>query len=105
MKAFTVTVLLLLTLCWFACEIEGPASLASKSVVSQEVVEEDVDATDTWRRTKDGWEQNTSWTVEPPLKLPFRGVTAIHPATVAMLQLLVSLAALIAFDPTERRAS
>ncbi len=43
-----------------------------------------------WRRTVDGWEQESAVVVRPTNQAP-----ALHPAVVSSLQLLVSLTALI----------
>jgi hypothetical protein len=48
----------------------------------------------TWRRTAHGWERKESWTTS----LPSSHTRRLHPLTVAALELLVSLAALLALQ-------
>ena len=57
-----------------------------------------------WRRTVNGWERKSNW--EPveqrraAPRLPWR----VHPLALALLQLLISLAALLAFSrPRDKR--
>ena len=51
-----------------------------------------------WRRTVEGWEQVGNWRTSSDGQNHSRA-TQIHPGLVAALILLVSLAALLAFDP------
>lgn len=51
-----------------------------------------------WRRTIEGWEQVGSWKTSSDGQQHAQA-TRIHPGLVAALILLVSLAALLAFDP------
>jgi len=53
---------------------------------------------DDWRRTDDGWERMRGWNVhvsapDPPL----------HPLVLALLQLFVSLLALVAYPEAQRK--
>ncbi len=54
---------------------------------------------DPWRRTDRGWEDLRTWTWTNPRPQPARG--PLHPALVAGMELLLSLAALLVAD--ERR--
>jgi len=71
--------LVLMGLCWLASEIslEGAQTLPSQ-----------------WRRTVDGWELKSSWARDPPDARP----TTVHPAVIGVLQILLAVAALIAFS-------
>lgn len=60
----------------------------------------------TWRRTTRGWERNSAWlSQESKQPTGFVSQTAahIHPTVIAALQLLASIAALVAFDRSEDR--
>ncbi|HLA85911.1 MAG TPA: hypothetical protein VJL29_14060 [Thermoguttaceae bacterium] len=50
-----------------------------------------------WKRTVDGWEPRDSW-----LRGPFVQPARLHPALVGAFELLVSLAALVAFSGSPR---
>lgn len=77
-----VWILLILTVAgWLACEIPSDRHpTASQSQL------------DDWRRTPRGWER-ADWLVP---EIPARRA-ALHPGVVGLLELLVSLAALVAF--------
>ncbi|HUT90892.1 MAG TPA: hypothetical protein VMY37_15415 [Thermoguttaceae bacterium] len=47
---------------------------------------------DSWRRTPDGWQRATWLAPQTPIRRP-----ALHPVVVGLLELLVCLAALVAF--------
>lgn len=51
-----------------------------------------------WRRTVEGWEQVSNWRTSSDGQQHSRAAR-IHPGLVAALIFLVSLAALLAFDP------
>ncbi|MCA9263820.1 MAG: hypothetical protein KDA60_08210 [Planctomycetales bacterium] len=51
-----------------------------------------------WRRTVDGWEDRDLWQLEPVRRPVSEHVGAIHPGLSALLVLLLSLGALLAFD-------
>jgi hypothetical protein len=51
-----------------------------------------------WRRTVEGWERVGDWRTSSDGQ-NYSRATKIHPGLVAALILLVSLAALLAFDP------
>ena len=55
---------------------------------------------DGWRRTRSGWEQRSWATPEAPIRRP-----ALHPGVVGLLELFVSMAALIAFPPMRTASS
>ena len=76
-----VTILILLVLAgWLASRVEFSPPSAQGAVESG-----------TWVRTVDGWERRSDWATSRPLYDP-----ALHPLVIAALELLVSLAALIA---------
>ena len=53
-----------------------------------------------WRRTCDGWERITWWTAQPETRRP-----VLHPTVVALLEMFLALAALVAFSRApDRRA-
>ena len=53
-----------------------------------------------WRRTRDGWEHSSRWT----FRCEHRAAT-LHPIVVGLLELFLSVAALIAFsEPPKRRS-
>jgi len=55
---------------------------------------------DGWRRTAQGWEQRASWVAREPIKhVP----CVVHPWTVAALQVLFSLLALLLARPAGDR--
>lgn len=49
-----------------------------------------------WRRTKHGWEDARTW-FRPATELHNHGIGKIHPLAFGMIQLLVSLGALVTF--------
>lgn len=73
--------LLLAAIGWLACEIRLPAPTTATGA-----------SLDSWRLTRDGWEQ-ASW-LTPPTSRP---APSLHPAVVGLLELLLSLTALVAF--------
>jgi hypothetical protein len=54
----------------------------------------------TWRRTRDGWERPGQWTFHRKSHPP-----ALHPIVVALLEVFLALAALIALPETGNRRS
>ena len=61
------------------------------------------DLTD-WRRTAAGWERVSEWQSDSPTLLAgpvFKSVDAVHPLVIAVLELLVSVAALLYFSPAD----
>jgi len=46
-----------------------------------------------WRRTRDGWERSSQWTIRPERRAP-----SVHPIVVGLLELLLACAALIGFS-------
>jgi hypothetical protein len=73
--------LLLTAVAWLACEIRLPETATATGA-----------SLDSWRRTRDGWE-HASW-LTPPTPSP---APTLHPAVVGLLELFLSLAALVAF--------
>lgn len=55
---------------------------------------------DGWRRTAQGWEQRASWVAREPAE---RVPCAVRPWTVAALQVLLSLLALLLARPAGRK--
>ena len=51
-----------------------------------------------WRRTNGGWERMTGWMLDGRIRRP-----ALHPTTVALLEMSLALAALAAFSAAEGR--
>ncbi len=85
MRLIVCLLLLLLGIGWLVSEIE----LAAAPLI---------DHSDTgWRRTRDGWERQNSWTDEQPVREP-----TLHPTLVGALQILFSVAALIALPGLNR---
>lgn len=75
--------LVLIAVTWVASEIPGwPSSDAQLS---------------SWRRTCDGWEQATRWMPRTELCQP-----TLHPIIVALLQMFLAGAALVAFSWPEQ---
>ena len=88
MRAIGLILLILIPGSWLASELP----LASSPV------QEDPD--DGWRLTRHGWERMHQWNADGQTQRPL-----VHPIVVGLLQLLLSLIALIAFSkPTGRRA-
>lgn len=88
MRWIVVLVLLLTGIGWLMAEVRiGEPSLTQLT-------------SSDWRKTRDGWERPT-W-----LAPPIEGKPAIHPAVVGIIQLLVSMLALVAFsgESSARRA-
>jgi len=73
--------LLLVAVGWLACEIRLPETTAATGA-----------SLDSWRRTRDGWEHASWLTAQTRSPAP-----ALHPAVVGLLELFLSLAALVAF--------
>ncbi len=71
--------LVLMGLCWLASEV----SLQTTETLPAQ-----------WRRTVDGWELKSSWARDPSGARP----ATVHPAVIATLQILLAVAALIAFS-------
>ena len=81
MRRFVWVLLLLMAAGWVACQMPFSDTAARSER-----------RLDCWRRTRDGWEI-ANWVMpEPPTRCP-----ALHPGVVGLLELLVSIAALIAF--------
>ena len=80
--------ILLISMAWMKLEAEPPQRPVSQGI-SQAV----------WRRSRDGWEDRRQWN-KPLLSTP-----TLHPAYVAALQLMASLAGLLAFESAARSKS
>ncbi len=57
-----------------------------------------------WRRTAQGWEQRAHWRMPGHARVGAPEyaeipIVSVHPVVVALLQLLISLGALLAFEP------
>ncbi len=81
------------TLFYVACNIDGNLSEMSPASRFSEA------ASDTWRRTAQGWEKTTDWQAVPVISPEWTHAGSIHPALVASLQLLISLGELVAWSP------
>jgi len=77
---------LLVAIGWLACEIRLPGTPTASGV-----------RLDSWRRTRDGWEKATWLTSQIPSRRP-----ALHPGVVGLLELLLSLAVVVAFSGRRR---
>ena len=94
MRGITGTLVVLLAVGYFASSAEWSASRSTGTGT--------VLMPDGWRRTAQGWEQVADWRmpVSPPRE-PF--ACRIRPWTIAALQLLVSLLALLLTCPADRK--
>jgi hypothetical protein len=56
---------------------------------------------DQWRRTAHGWEQRSDWVMESPARPAQHPVNfaAVHPLNIAVLQVLISVGALMLLPP------
>ncbi len=79
MRMIVCLLLLLLGIGWLVSEIELAAAPSTDH------------GNTGWRRTRDGWERQNSWTDEQPAREP-----TLHPTLVGALQILFSVAALVA---------
>ena len=91
MRLIAVILLILLGLCWLAVAMPVTGTGPDRA---------DRIKDDGWRRTTDGWERRSSW--KPPYRASSPG---LHPAVVGLLELQLSLAALIAFSPKPSKSS
>jgi hypothetical protein len=93
-RGITGTLVVLLAVGYFASSVEWSASQCTETGT--------VLMPDGWRRTAQGWEQLSDWMmpVSPPRE-PF--ACRIRPWTIAALQLLVSLLALLLTCPDGRK--
>jgi len=67
-------------------------------------VRQDPEQLSTWRHTALGWERSEHWLVGSP-QAPRKPVDrGLHPVVVALLELLLSLAALLSLPPRRRRS-
>ena len=86
MRTILVLMLLLISLGAVACNL--PASAPADDSSHEATLSHD----DTWRRTRVGWERQTDW--RRPLVTPD---PAIGPLVVGLLQVFISVTALVAF--------
>jgi hypothetical protein len=82
-RGITGTLAVLLAVGYVLSQAGLPAVSSSGSV---SVVHEDG-----WRRTAQGWEQVSGWRLPAMEPVTRTGHFSVHPATIAVLQLLVSL--------------
>ncbi|MHB0961442.1 MAG: hypothetical protein ACYC6N_26285 [Pirellulaceae bacterium] len=95
MRGITLTLALLLVIGYVASRAGLPAVCSSGTVsIGQE---------DGWRRTAQGWEQNTRWNVPAMQPAPASSQRFLHPAIIAGLQLLVALL-MLCLDHAAHRA-
>ena len=84
MRLIAGLLLILLGLCWLA---------AAVPVAEIEPDRSDRPKDDGWRQTTDGWQHRSSWTPHHRADSP-----GLHPTVVGLLELQLSLAALIGFS-------
>jgi hypothetical protein len=96
LKAVVLHLAALVTLFWLVCSVEIPPRARSWTSIHPA----QSPAPD-WRRTSTGWEDRTAWlTVQnPPPARPRCDLTAVHPLNLAILQALLSTAALLSLSP------
>lgn len=85
LRGIIITLVILFVIGHVAATFEGPRSRsrpASGEVAGQ------------WRRTRSGWELRSNWQHAFPILDPSPIAWRLHPALVAMLQLLISILAL-----------
>ena len=81
MRRFGWLLVLLAAVGWLATEVRPPETPTASDR-----------PLDCWRRTPDGWQRATWLAPQTPIRRP-----ALHPVVVGLLELLVCLAALVAF--------
>ena len=81
MRRFGGLLVLLAAVGWLATEVRPPETPTASDR-----------PLDCWRRTPDGWQRATWLAPQTPIRRP-----ALHPVVVGLLELLVCLAALVAF--------
>jgi len=97
---FIPILILLALVTWFGATIEStsfstPADLDWRGQFDREQ--------NAWRQTAQGWQRADSWRFEES-EIPVLLGAQVHPMVIAMLQLLISLGALLAYPCTERRS-
>ena len=75
--------------------------IAQPVVTAQESEEQNVN----WRRTAKGWEPSAAWVDAGPDLAPPPAAANLHPTVVAMLQMLISVGALISYEHTDEDES
>lgn len=78
------------TAVWLATVLVVLGWILSEVPLARTSLEEPASAA--WRRTNDGWQRPSDWTTPPEIRHP-----NLHPLVVGTLELLASLAALVAF--------
>jgi hypothetical protein len=91
-RGITATIAVLFGIGFLASIIELPCS---RSIASPQPVEE----RDEWRRTQSGWERQNNWGWTSKHTIPEPRAWRVHPITIASLQLLVSVFALLLAYP------
>lgn len=91
MRTVVATMVVLFAIGWLTSNIELPRD--SQSAVQFDVC--DVQA-DSWRRTKNGWEDKNSW---QQFESPSCDVGRLHPAIVAALTFVFGVGGLQSFRP------
>jgi hypothetical protein len=91
MKAATATIAVVLAIGWFSSIVD-----VAPSQNLMEAVQDDY-RNDSWRRTKDGWEDSNGWKKFDP---PRFDVSVIHPTVVAAITLFACVAGLVGFNPS-----
>ena len=91
---------LLMVLGWLAAELplDGTSSDGRREEVSRAGHPPGVALQDDWRRTRDGWERRSWWTPKSPVRRP-----ALHPMVVVLLEVFLTLGALIAFSAAKEQ--
>jgi hypothetical protein len=77
--------LIMVVVGWLASELPPAATPPSRSAGQSE------DGAVRWRRTSDGWQDSSRWVTLRPTPRP-----AVHPAVIALLEVSLTLAAMIA---------
>ena len=92
MRAMITTLVLLFAAGGLAANLELPSSGPSASAKRAH-------PDDGWRRTATGWEQRSKWNLPDEQRTWHAAAARIHPLTIALFQLLVSLLALSLAGP------
>lgn len=95
MRGISGTLVILFIVGYLASTVELPQAWSNASST-------EIQMTDGWRRTANGWEWDEVWKrprtafEQPPI------AWRIHPFVIAALQVLISLFALVSAEPTPR---
>lgn len=96
LRGITGTLALLLVVGYAASTVELPRAWSDASPAVQKPA-------DGWRRTANGWERQRSWRQSSETAFEPPAAWRIHPFTVAALQLLISLFALVSCETPSTR--